>query len=141
MRAIAWAVTASGWIAVEAGGRIPPKAPGGFAPDCAAAASIYGGAIRNLSCLSASVLVIDRPNRRGTEWSLRLAREEPFQARSSGVLFLGINDDNFANNSGIWTAHCRLVHVETPGSCARKHEGDGVLALSRKRSRRYIMAS
>jgi hypothetical protein len=37
------AVTASGLIAVAADGRIPPKAPGGFAPDCAAAASIYGG--------------------------------------------------------------------------------------------------
>jgi hypothetical protein len=34
-----------------------------------------------------------------------------FQARSSGVLLLGINDDTFANNSGFWTAMVTVQRV------------------------------
>jgi hypothetical protein len=100
-------VTASGLIAVEAGGRIPPKAPGGFAPDCAAAASIYGGRFgvfpaSQLPCWS----LIGRIG--GNGMVFEVGARTTFQARSSGVLLLGINDDSFANNSGFWTANVTL---------------------------------
>ena len=96
-------VTASGWIAVEAGGRIPPKAPGGFAPDCRAAASIYGGRFGSfpapqLPCWS----LIGRIGGNGVVFEV--GARGTFQARTIGVLLLGINDDSFANNSGFWTA-------------------------------------
>jgi serine/threonine protein kinase len=101
-------VTASGWVAVEAGGKIPPKAPGGFAPDCAAAAAIYGGRFGNfpapqLPCWS----LIGRIG--GNGMVFEVGARGNFQARSNGVLLLGINDDSFANNSGFWTA---LVTVQ-----------------------------
>jgi len=97
------AVTASGLIAVAADGRIPPKAPGGFAPDCAAAASIYGGRFgifpaSQLPCWS----LIGRIG--GNGMVFEVGARGTFQARSSGVLLLGINDDSVANNSGFWTA-------------------------------------
>jgi serine/threonine protein kinase len=96
-------VAASGWIAVEAGGRIPPKAPGGFAPDCRAAASIYGGRFgifpaSQLPCWS----LIGRIGGNGIVFEV--GARGTFRARSGGVLLLGINDDSFANNSGFWTA-------------------------------------
>jgi serine/threonine-protein kinase len=97
------AVTASGLIAVAADGRIPPKAPGGFAPDCAAAASIYGGRFgifpaAQLPCWS----LIGRIGGNGIVFEV--GARGTFQARSNGVLLLGINDDSLANNSGFWTA-------------------------------------
>jgi hypothetical protein len=96
-------VTASGLVAVEAGGRIPPKAPGGFAPDCRAAASIYGGRFGifpapQLPCWS----LIGRVGGNGAIFEV--GARGTFQARSDGRLFLGINDDSMANNSGFWTA-------------------------------------
>ena len=96
-------VTASGWIAVEAGGRIPPKAPGGFAPDCRAATSIYGGRFGSfpapqLPCWS----LIGRIGGNGVVFEV--GARGTFQARTIGVLLLGINDDSFADNSGFWTA-------------------------------------
>ena len=96
-------VTASGLIAVEAGGRIPPKAPGGFAPDCAAAASIYGGRFGTfpsprLPCWS----LIGRVGGNGLVFEV--GSKGSFRAGSNGRLLLGINDDSFNGNSGAWTA-------------------------------------
>ena len=34
-----------------------------------------------------------------------------FQARSDGRLFLGINDDSLANNSGFWTATVTVLRA------------------------------
>jgi hypothetical protein len=34
-----------------------------------------------------------------------------FQARSDGRLFLGINDDTLANNSGFWTAAVTVLRA------------------------------
>jgi hypothetical protein len=34
-----------------------------------------------------------------------------FQARSGGRLFLGINDDTLANNSGFWTAAVTVLRA------------------------------
>jgi serine/threonine-protein kinase len=97
------AVTASGLVAVETGGRIPPKAPGGFAPDCRAAAAIYGGRFGvfpapQLPCWS----LIGRVGPNGAIFEVGVGRT--FQAQSDGRLLLGINDDTLANNSGYWTA-------------------------------------
>jgi hypothetical protein len=97
------AVTATGLIAVEAGGRIPPKAPGGFAPDCAAAASIYGGRFGTfpaprLPCWS----LIGRIG--GNGMVFEVGSKGTFRAGSNGRLLLGINSDSFAGASGYWTA-------------------------------------
>jgi len=97
------AVTASGLISVEPGGKIPPKAPGGFAPDCAAAASIYGGRFGTfpaprLPCWS----LIGRVGGNGAV--VEVGSKGSFRAGSNGRLLLGINDDSFAGNSGAWTA-------------------------------------
>ena len=96
-------VTATGLVAVETGGRIPPKAPGGFAPDCRAAASIYGGRFGifpapQLPCWS----LIGRIGGNGIIFEV--GARGAFQARSDGRLLLGINDDSLTNNSGFWTA-------------------------------------
>ena len=96
-------VTASGLISVTADGRIPPKAPGGFAPDCAAAASIYGGAsgtppAPRLPCWS----LIGRVGRNGIVFEV--GAKGAFQVRSGGRLLVGVNAGGFANRSGYWTA-------------------------------------
>jgi hypothetical protein len=96
-------VTASGLIGVEAGGRIPPKAPGGFAPNCTAATSFYGvrfGALPapQLPCWS----LIGRVGANGMVFEVGV--NKTFRAGSGGRLLLGINDDSFAGNSGAWTA-------------------------------------
>ena len=103
------AVTASGRVAVETGGRIPPKAPGGFAPDCRAAASIYGGRFGifpapQLPCWS---LI----GRIGNGIVFEVGAGGTFQARSGGRLFLGINDDTLANNSGFWTVAVTVLRA------------------------------
>jgi serine/threonine-protein kinase len=103
-------VTASGSVAVETSGRIPPKAPGGFAPDCRAAASIYGGRFGifpapQLPCWS----LIGRIGGNGIAFEIGVRRT--FQARSDGRLFLGINDDTLANNSGFWTAAVTVLRA------------------------------
>jgi hypothetical protein len=96
-------VTATGRVAVETTGRIPPKAPGGFAPDCRAAAAIYGGRFGvfpapQLPCWS----LIGRIGANGIIFEV--GARGTFQARRDGRLFLGINDDTLANNAGFWTA-------------------------------------
>ena len=103
-------VTATGLVAVETGGRIPPKAPGGFAPDCRAAASIYGGRFGifpapQLPCWS----LIGRIGGNGIVFEVGASRT--FQAPSDGRLFLGINDDSLANNSGLWTAAVTILRA------------------------------
>jgi hypothetical protein len=103
-------VTASGSVAVETSGRIPPKAPGGFAPDCRAAASIYGGRFGvfpapQLPCWS----LIGRIGANGIIFEVGVRRT--FQARSDGRLFLGINDDSLANNAGFWTATVTVLRA------------------------------
>jgi serine/threonine-protein kinase len=103
-------VMASGLVAVETGGRIPPKAPGGFAPDCRAAASIYGGRFGifpapQLPCWS----LIGRVGGNGAVFEV--GARGNFQARSDGRLFLGINDDSLANNSGFWTAAITVLRA------------------------------
>jgi serine/threonine-protein kinase len=95
-------VTASGQISVSSNGFIPAKAPGGFAPDCSAAGAIYRTQFGVL------------PAPRLPCWSLigkiggtgvfEVGMRASFQARSSGRLFLGVNDDSFADNSGLWIA-------------------------------------
>ncbi len=103
-------VTASGSVAVETSGRIPLKAPGGFAPDCRAAASIYGGRFGifpapQLPCWS----LIGRIG--GTGTIFEVGARSTFQARSDGRLFLGINDDTLANNSGFWAASVTVLRA------------------------------
>jgi serine/threonine protein kinase len=103
-------VTASGSVSVETSGRIPPKAPGGFAPDCRAAVSIYGGRFGifpapQLPCWS----LIGRIGGSGIVFEVGV--RGAFRTVSGGRLFLGINDDSMANNSGFWTAAVTVLRA------------------------------
>jgi serine/threonine-protein kinase len=103
-------VTASGMIAVTADGRIPSMPPGGFVPDCAAAASIYrlpSGVFPapRLPCWS----LIGRVGAKGPV--LEVGAKAAFQAKSNGKLFLGVNGDRTQNHSGYWTVAVAVERV------------------------------
>jgi len=99
-------VRASGVIAVTVDGLVPPKAPGGFAPNCGAAATFYHHPFGllpapNLPCWS---LIGRVGNGNAFEVGVRTV----FRVRSGGRLYLGVDDDNFGDNSGFWTAAVSL---------------------------------
>jgi serine/threonine protein kinase len=94
-------VTASGVIGVSADGRIPPKSPGGLAPNCAAAESVYRVAAETfpapqLPCWS----LIGRV---GGGAVFEVGANTVFQPMGAGRLFLGVNDGEVSDNSGYWT--------------------------------------
>jgi len=96
-------VTASGMIAVTVDGLVPPKAPGGFAPNCGAAATFYHHPFGllpapNLPCWS----LIGRVGNNGPAFEVGV--RSVFRVRSGGRLYLGVNDDSFGDNSGFWVA-------------------------------------
>jgi serine/threonine-protein kinase len=95
-------ITGSGLISVTTDGRVPPKAPGGFAPNCAAASNFYHRPFGrlpapNLPCWS---LV----GRVGNNAVFKIGVRAAFRVQSGGRLYLGVNDDSFGDNSGYWTA-------------------------------------
>ncbi|MBZ5625070.1 MAG: protein kinase [Acidobacteriia bacterium] len=96
-------VTGSGLIAVTVDGLVPPKAPGGFAPNCTAAATFYHRPFGrlpapNLPCWS----LVGRVGNNGVVFEIGV--RAVFRVRSGGRLYLGINDDSFGDNSGYLTA-------------------------------------
>jgi hypothetical protein len=96
-------ITGSGLIVVTADGLIPPKAPGGFAPNCAAAATFFHHSFGplpapNLPCWS----LIGRVGNNGVAFEIGV--KTVFHVQSGGRLYLGVNDDSFGDNSGYWTA-------------------------------------
>jgi len=95
-------VTGFGLIAVTADGLVPPKAPGGFAPNCGAATTFYHHPFGllpapNLPCWS----LIGRV---GNGNAFEVGVRRVFRVPSGGRLYLGVNDDSFGDNSGFWTA-------------------------------------
>jgi hypothetical protein len=95
-------ITASGLIAVTADGLVPPKAPGGFAPNCAAAANFFHHSFGplpapGLPCWS----LIGRVGNSGGAFEIGVRKA--IQVQSGGRLYLGVNDDSFGDNSGYWT--------------------------------------
>jgi hypothetical protein len=101
-------ITASGAIQIATDKRIGHQQPGGFYPDCNRPKELFGqpaGAVPapNLSCWS----LIGRVGPHGTIFAIGVQGTVP--AGLTGRLFLGVNDDNYADNSGTWSA---LVTVE-----------------------------
>jgi len=95
-------ITGSGLVAVTVDGRVPPKAPGGFAPNCAAASTFYH---RPFGRLPAPALPCwSLVGRIGNNAAFKVGVRTAFRVQSGGRLYLGVNDDSFGDNSGYWTA-------------------------------------
>jgi TPR repeat protein len=95
-------LNATGMIAIAGDGQVSPKAPGGFRPNCAAAAKEYSGSFGTvpaprLPCWS----LIGRVG--GDGMVFEVGANTTFRARSSGKLLLGVNGDGMGRNSGYWT--------------------------------------
>jgi serine/threonine-protein kinase len=101
-------IVADGKIRVAADRRIGVQQPGGFYPNCGRARQLFGQPVAAvpappLNCWS----LIGRVGPGGTIFEVGVHATVP--AGSAGRLFLGVNDDNYADNSGFWTA---VVTVE-----------------------------
>jgi hypothetical protein len=93
--------------------RIPPMPPAGYQPSCTVANRWYGPfsgtSIRNFPALNLPCWsLIGRVGTQGTIFEI--GPEKRFHATASGELYLGINDDNVADNSGAWTASIAVRH-------------------------------
>ena len=102
-------IEADGKIRVSADRRIGVQQPGGFFPNCRRPRELFGqpaGAVPAppLSCWS----LIGRVGARGTVFEIGKHGSVP--PTSAGRLFLGVNDDDFTDNSGFWTAVITVEH-------------------------------
>lgn len=103
-------ITASGTIQVVADNpKLAHEPPGGFHPDCAYAKQLFGlqiGAVPapNLNCWS----LIGRVGPHGDIFEVGIQGAVP--AGSAGRLFLGVNDDNYSDNAGSWSAVITVIH-------------------------------
>ncbi len=97
-------ISASGLITLTTDGHIPPMSPAGFPPNCTATEPVYGQV--NLSAFVAP----QQPcwslvGKIGVNGSIfEVGTGTTFKAEASGELYLGVNDNNFGDNSGNWTA-------------------------------------
>jgi outer membrane biosynthesis protein TonB len=103
------AILASGKIRVVADPRLALQQPGGFYPHCARAKELFGQPLAavpapNLNCWS----LIGRVGPAGTIFEIGVQGAVP--ARSAGRLFLGVNDDNYTDNAGAWSAVITVEH-------------------------------
>ena len=97
-------VAANGSIRVVSNGRMAPVSPAGVMSNCSAAASMYGrpaGAFPapGLPCWSLLGRIGPAPR---TPFAVGMNRS--FRAGIAGRLYLGINDDEFSDNTGNWNA-------------------------------------
>jgi serine/threonine protein kinase len=102
-------ITASGAIRVVADKRLALQQPGGFYPNCGRAKELFsltigGVPAPNLNCWS----MIGRVGARGEIFEIGVQGTVP--AGLTGRLFLGVNDDNYADNSGSWNAVVTVEH-------------------------------
>lgn len=102
-------VVASGTIQAAKDRRIRLQQPGGFAPNCNRPRELFGeptGPVPapQLSCWS----LIGRVGPRGTIFEIDKQKSAP--PGSAGRLYLGVNDDDFSDNSGTWTAVITVEH-------------------------------
>jgi serine/threonine protein kinase len=115
-------ISATGSVNVTSAGHIPEipsMGPAGYVPDCAAANRAYGpfsqAAIQGfpavaLPCWS----LIGRINAQGPVFEVGSGLT--FTASEPGELYLGVNDEHVADNSGDWTASIRIGHRSDPGT-------------------------
>ncbi|MGO9012586.1 MAG: protein kinase domain-containing protein [Bryobacteraceae bacterium] len=103
------AITASGTIRIAASGQLALRQPGGFIPNCGTPRKLFGlpaGPVPapQLSCWS----LIGRVGAGGPIFEIGMNGSVP--PGSAGRLYLGMNDDSFAQNSGFWTAVVTVTH-------------------------------
>ncbi len=103
------AITASGTIRIAASERIALRQPGGFVPNCSTPRKLFGAPAGpvpapQLSCWS----LIGRVGAGGPIFEIGMKGSVP--PGSAGRLYLGMNNDSFAQNSGFWTAVVTVVH-------------------------------
>ncbi len=97
-------IEASGMIRAAKNSRMAPVSPAGLMTNCSAAASVYGRPAGtfpapNLPCWSL-LGRIQGPS----AMLMEVGQNKTFTATSAGRLYLGINDDNFGDNTGSWNA-------------------------------------
>jgi hypothetical protein len=103
-------ITASGAIQVVAEEKhLAHQQPGGFYPNCDRAKELFHLQIAavpapSLACWS----LIGRVGPRGTIFDVGVQGTVP--AGLKGRLFLGVNDDNYADNAGSWSAVVTVEH-------------------------------
>jgi hypothetical protein len=102
------AISAEGKIRVSSHPSLGLQQPAGFSPNCSVSKNYFGiptGLVPapQLFCWS----LIGRVGPRGTIFEI--GKQGVVPAGSVGRLKLGVNDDDFSNNSGAWTA---VIHVE-----------------------------
>jgi len=114
-------VSASGGVSFSAGSA--PTGPAGEQPDCLTVANgPYGWraspyVANQLPCMA----LLGRVGQNGTIFYI--GAETAFRAATAGELFLGVNDNNFGDNSGSWTATV-VVNGANPQSDVRTSSGD-----------------
>jgi|CZKN01.1.fsa_nt_gi serine/threonine-protein kinase len=103
------AIIADGTIRVAADRRIGIQKPGGFYPNCIRAKQLFGqpaGPVpaSQLSCWS----LLGRVRAGGTIFEI--GKQGTVPPGSAGRLYLGVNDDDYTDNSGYWQAVITVEH-------------------------------
>ena len=103
------AIVADGTIRVAADRRIGIQKPGGFYPNCIRAKQLFGqpaGPVpaSQLSCWS----LLGRVRAGGTIFEI--GKQGTVPPGSAGRLYLGVNDDDYTDNSGYWQAVITVEH-------------------------------
>ena len=103
------AIIADGTIRVAADRRIGIQKPGGFYPNCIRAKQLFGqpaGPVpaSQLSCWS----LLGRVLAGGTIFEI--GKQGTVPPGSAGRLYLGVNDDDYTDNSGYWQAVITVEH-------------------------------
>jgi serine/threonine-protein kinase len=110
LRTDSTSITATGTIQIAADApRVRNQQPGGFLPNCDSPRKFFGhpkGTVPgpNLSCWS----LLARVGPHGPLMEIGMKGEIP--AGAAGRLYLGVNDDDFSDNSGSWTATVKVEH-------------------------------
>jgi serine/threonine protein kinase len=99
-------IEASGRIHVHANSKVAQQQPGGFFPNCATAVKLFNFAMGSvpapeLSCWS----LIGRIGLNGAIFPIGMNGTVPL---GSGRLYLGVNDDDYSDNTGTWSATVRV---------------------------------
>ena len=102
------AIVADGTIRVAADRRIGIQKPGGFYPNCIRAKQLFGqpaGPVPapQLSCWSLLGRVRGGP-------IFEIGKQGTVPPGSAGRLYLGVNDDDYTDNSGYWQAVITVEH-------------------------------
>ena len=130
-----FSVTASGGVAFSAGS--PPEGPGGDPQDCMTLANGPSGwraqafVANNLPCYS----LLGRIGEEGAIFEIGTG--STLKSRSSGRLYLGVNDNYFPDNSGSWKANISVgPGGATTPTATRQTRGEGAAEVTASQLKR-----